>query len=203
MCRFQVKQHWFQVKLDELYRSEYFFSSLALLVPDNVKIHKNPHKLLKTWDWFAHVSIPSTPALVPGQVWWALSIPQISCSSSLLLHSQKPPKTIENRHKLLKTWDWFAHVSIPSSSALVPGQVWWALSIPLISCLPSFPPSPPKPPKTTKNHHKLQKTSDWFAHVSIPSSPALVPGQAWRALSIPLINSSSSSLLPSQSREKT
>ena len=42
--------------------------------------------------------------------------------------------------------------------------------------------------ETAKNHHKLLKTLDQFAHVPIPD-------QTWWALSIPLINSSPSSLL--------
>ena len=56
--------------------------------------------------------------------------------------------------------------------------------------------------KKRKTSTNYGKTTSWLAHVSIPSIPALVAGQASWALSTSLINSSSSLLFLSRNCRK-
>ena len=125
---FQLWWHWFQIEFNVF--SRFHFSSFPPIASGRLKTQNTAKKRKtstnygKTTRWLAHVSIPSIPGLVAGQISWALSTSLINSSSSLLLLPQNPPN---NNHKLQKISNRYAQLSIHSWPLLISHWDWQTL----------------------------------------------------------------------------
>ena len=103
MCRFQVRHHWLQVAIGELYEFMIFFAHpLLYFSSETEENHQKCLKSKKILNCFSHVSITSTPSPVPSQTSRVVSIYDIICSSSSFLlpeNRKKPSSTCKNRRK--------------------------------------------------------------------------------------------------------
>ena len=116
--------------------------------------------------------IPVMVTLIPDRVQCVLSISLLTFFLSLPLVALKR-KILKKKRKTStnygKTTSWLAHVLIPSILALVAGQTSWALSTSLINSSSSLLLLPQNRQNPPNNNHKLQKTSNQYAQLSIHS----------------------------------
>ena len=130
MDRFQLNQDWFQVHFDTRYRFQTldrrFHSRIArnrLQKPNFTRFHK--YFLVG----FAYGPIPTQPRLIPGSFWYALTIPNLGWTipfTDTWKSAWETQISLIQRYFLVG----FAYGPIQTQPRLIPGPLWYVLSIP-------------------------------------------------------------------------